>query len=164
MNKSRIVSPQHMLNFISLFRKGGWIARAQKFLQDRSKLAALAMQASYYVRRKHSLQEVKDDVNLLGRYVQDIARGRYRGFKKRNLLIIVAVLIYVVSPLDIIPDFIPGGLIDDISIVGWAVKVFSAEMAAYRRACQQRDTASTAEPRPTPSAEPQPSSATNPHA
>lgn len=145
MNEKRNITPQNMLNFVSLFRKGGWIGRAQKFLQDRSKLAALAMQATYYVRRKRSLQEIKDDVSLFGHYVQDIARGRYRGFKKRNLLIIVAVLAYVVSPLDIIPDFIPGGLIDDISIVGWAVKVFSAEMTAYRRACQRQEAAPAAD-------------------
>lgn len=154
MNKNRNISPQTMLNFVSLFRKGGWIGRARKFMQKRSKLAALAMQASYYVRRKRSLQEIKDDVSLFGRYVQDIARGRYRGFKKRNLLIIVAVLIYVVSPLDIIPDFIPGGLLDDISIVGWAVKVFSAEMAAYRQTCRQQEDDSPA-PQASPSAAPQ---------
>jgi len=135
-----------MLNFVSLFRKGGWIGRAQKFMQDRSKLAALAMQASRYVRRKRSLQEIKDDVTLFGHYVQDIARGRYHGFKKRNLLIIVAVLAYVVSPFDILPDFLPGGLIDDISIVGWAVKVFTVEMTAYRKACEQQEAAPAAQP------------------
>lgn len=122
------------MNFVSLFGRGGWIGRARKFVNDRSKLAALVMQASYYVRRKRSLQEVKDDVVLLGHYVRDVATCRYRGYRTGNLVIIVAVLIYMVSPLDIIPDFLPGGFIDDISIVAWAVKRFTEELSNYRRA------------------------------
>lgn len=121
------------MNFITLFGRGGWIGRARKFVSDRSKLAALAMQASYYIRRKRSLQEVKSDVILLGHYVRDIATCRYHGYKKGNLLVIVAVLIYMVSPFDIIPDFLPGGFIDDISIVAWAVKRFTEELTNYQR-------------------------------
>lgn len=122
------------MNFVSLFARGGWIARARRFVNNRSKLAALAMQASYYVRRKRSLQEVKSDIVLLGHYVRDVATCRYHGYKTANLIVIVAVLIYMVSPLDIIPDFLPGGFIDDISIVAWAVKRFTEELTNYRRA------------------------------
>lgn len=66
-------------------------------------------------------------------YVMDIARGRYHGFKISNLLIIVAVLIYVCSPIDIIPDFLPGGFLDDVSIIGWATKKLGQEITLYRK-------------------------------
>lgn len=43
--------------------------------------------------------------------------------------IAIAALLYVVSPIDAIPDIIPGlGLIDDAGIVGLAIKMLMDEI------------------------------------
>jgi uncharacterized membrane protein YkvA (DUF1232 family) len=40
-----------------------------------------------------------------------------------TLLIIIAAVIYVVNPLDLIPDWVPGiGFLDDAFIVAFAVR------------------------------------------
>lgn len=56
---------------------------------------------------------------------------------------IVAGLIYFVSPLDAIPDFIPGlGLVDDLAVLAWVMKTWGGELEAFRtwRDAQDRET------------------------
>lgn len=53
-------------------------------------------------------------------------KGRYRP-KKRNLFIGTLVLIYVISPLDLIP----GILLDDLAIIYFAFKYFGKEIDRY---------------------------------
>ena len=45
----------------------------------------------------------------------------------------VAALIYGVSPLDFVADFIPFGLVDDIAIISWALNRLSDELLRYRQ-------------------------------
>lgn len=120
-------------HFVTRFLKGKWLSRAHKLIRSNSKLSALAMETFYYIRRRRSFRAVKKDLLIFCNYIYDIARGRYHGFKFCNLLIIVAVLIYVCSPFDIIPDFLPGGFIDDVSIIGWATKKLTEEIKFYRK-------------------------------
>ena len=49
------------------------------------------------------------------------------------LLTIVAGLLYFVSPLDAIPDWLRGiGLLDDLAVLAWVLKTFDSELAAFR--------------------------------
>jgi uncharacterized membrane protein YkvA (DUF1232 family) len=43
----------------------------------------------------------------------------------------LAGIIYVVSPLDIIPDFLFFGFVDDIAIITWAVSKMGNELSKY---------------------------------
>jgi len=122
------------VNFVKLFKQGSWLRSAQNFVNSKSKLAALAMEAVNYVREKQSLGDIKDDVTLLCAYVRDVAKGNYKGYSKKNLTIIVAALIYVISPIDIIPDFLVGGFLDDVGIVAWAMSKVGKELTSYRLA------------------------------
>jgi uncharacterized membrane protein YkvA (DUF1232 family) len=57
------------------------------------------------------------------RLIRAYYRGQYRAIPVTTLLIIVAALIYLVNPLDLIPDWIPGlGLIDDAFILALVVR------------------------------------------
>ena len=52
---------------------------------------------------------------------------------------IAGALAYVVFPVDIIPDFILYiGWLDDVFILGWAMKVLAGEIALYREFCLSR--------------------------
>ena len=46
---------------------------------------------------------------------------------------IIAALIYFFSPVDLIPDCIPGiGLLDDAAVIGIAIKAVDNDLQAYR--------------------------------
>lgn len=49
-----------------------------------------------------------------------------------QLTVILAGLIYAVSPIDLIPDFLPGGFVDDAVVIGWVLKTVHVELDAFR--------------------------------
>ncbi|QRQ62604.1 YkvA family protein [Sphingobacterium multivorum] len=74
-----------------------------------------------------------DDFNVLIAMCKDTITGKYK-MDKWNLSIIIGTILYVVSPIDAIPDLIlVGGWIDDVAIVGYAIRKLSAEMEQYKR-------------------------------
>ncbi len=123
---------RRFMDFVKMFKQGIWMKTARKFVGDNTKLGALAVEAMRYAREKRSLDDVKDDITLLCNYVRDIALGRYKGYKTWNLTVIVAALLYIISPVDVIPDFLVGGFIDDLGIIAWALGKVSTELNAYR--------------------------------
>jgi uncharacterized membrane protein YkvA (DUF1232 family) len=57
------------------------------------------------------------------RVIRGYQRGEYRDITAPKLLIIIAAIIYFVSPFDVIPDWIPVlGHIDDAFVVALALK------------------------------------------
>jgi len=45
----------------------------------------------------------------------------------------VAGLMYFLSPIDAIPDFIPVfGMLDDIAVLAWVMKTLDGELSAFR--------------------------------
>ena len=64
--------------------------------------------------------------------VRAYANGTYRAIPWGNMLLLVAAVVYLLMPLDLIPDFIAGlGLLDDVALFGWVVKSVSAELDAF---------------------------------
>ena len=61
------------------------------------------------------------------------ARGLYRQIPMDKLILVVGGLIYVVSPVDVIPDAIPAvGFLDDATVIAWVIKMVRDELDAFR--------------------------------
>jgi uncharacterized membrane protein YkvA (DUF1232 family) len=66
-------------------------------------------------------------------------KGSYRGLSVRTLASVAAALLYVLSPVDLVPDFIPGiGLIDDMAVLALLLHVLAQDLAAFRAWEQNR--------------------------
>ena len=66
------------------------------------------------------------------RAARDFQTGDYRDMPRPKLLIVIAAIIYFVSPFDVIPDYLPVlGHIDDAFVVGLALKSVRAELDAF---------------------------------
>ncbi|MDD7632991.1 MAG: YkvA family protein [Parabacteroides sp.] len=118
-------------NYIDYFLKGAWLNRAKEYIGNSEKLKGLLGKVSEYVNRS-GLATVKSTLLLMYDYVMDTATGRYKDYSIGNLTMIIAALIYLVSPLDFIPDLIPGGLFDDAAILSWAFNRAGEELANYQ--------------------------------
>jgi uncharacterized membrane protein YkvA (DUF1232 family) len=104
--------------------------------------AAVLDRARWFVKNPKALRELSDEAvritksipkapfNELWAYLQTMLRlirayyrGEYRHVKLANLVLIIAAIIYVLDPWDLIPDWIPGlGFIDDATILAFAVQ------------------------------------------
>lgn len=74
------------------------------------------------------------DLKLLFELVNDYRKGVYREIPWASIAAIVAALLYVLSPIDLIPDFIPGfGLVDDAAVVTLCLKAIIGDLQAYKR-------------------------------
>jgi uncharacterized membrane protein YkvA (DUF1232 family) len=62
-------------------------------------------------------------IQAMLRLIRAYYRGEYRAVPATTLLIIVAALIYLLNPLDLLPDWIPGlGFLDDAFILTLAIR------------------------------------------
>lgn len=59
-------------------------------------------------------------VRAVPRMLKAVLRGQYKGMSHGTLGLLVLGLIYIVSPLDVIPDpLLPFGIIDDTGMAIW---------------------------------------------
>ncbi len=80
------------------------------------------------------LDEIWEYLQLAARLVQASIRGEYTGLSGKNLLLIIAAIIYYVSPIDIIPDILPiAGLLDDVTVLAFALRSIKDELAAFKQ-------------------------------
>ena len=79
--------------------------------------------------QKHQGAKWYDDFMLL----YDMVTDKEFKINKRAYIAIAGALAYVILPIDIIPDFIPGvGFIDDIFVVGVVMKSISDEIERFK--------------------------------
>lgn len=108
--------------------------RAQGVISDPKRMERLAKDSFSLLRGKKNFSEVQSEAVLLINMVKDTVQGRYKGLGKKNVLMIVAGLLYLVNPMDIIPDFIFGiGFGDDLGVLVYVISRLSEEIARYRQ-------------------------------
>jgi uncharacterized membrane protein YkvA (DUF1232 family) len=99
-------------------------------LLSRGRLPALLFAVA---RKGPRLGQLREDVKLLQSLCLAWWRGEYRAISPKALVTIVAGLLYFVSPIDAIPDWLLGvGFLDDIAVLGWVLKTVADELARFR--------------------------------
>ena len=108
-------------------------AKAADYLQSKDKLAGLIDKASRKATGKQGrLKDVWGSLLSFFRLVRAYVNGSYRQISTQSLLTIIAALVYFVSPIDLIPDFILGfGLIDDATVLAWTIRACAADLASF---------------------------------
>lgn len=116
---------------IQFFRRGRWLQMAVRYASNPQQLMELLRKASQLTRRE-GWQQLGEKGTLLYHYVGDIATGRYKGYSTRALLLVVAALLYLITPVDFLPDFLLGGFVDDVSLLLYIIQSVGKELARYR--------------------------------
>ncbi len=109
-----------------------YLPRAKKIVSDPERMEKLAEESFALLKGEGKMAEVRREGLLLWKLAKDTVTGRYRGLKKRNLFLIVAGLMYLVNPMDIVPDFIFAvGFADDVAVLMYVFKKLDKEIKAY---------------------------------
>lgn len=82
---------------------------------------------------KSALANVWEQLQLLFALAKDYASGAYTAIPKTTMISVLAALLYFISPLDLVPDFLVGlGFLDDAVILGFVVKKVAKELDKYQ--------------------------------
>jgi len=106
---------------------------AQAFLA-RGRLPALLLA----VTRKASkgglrMRPLQDDLKLMRALCVAWWRGEYREVDRQTLLAVMAALVYFITPVDAVPDWVLMlGLLDDLAVLGWVLRRWRSELDTFR--------------------------------
>ena len=85
----------------------------------------------FFVKR---IKELKTYIPLFISLIRSYIKKEYREIPFMSIVTIVAALIYFLSPIDVIPDFIPGlGLIDDATIIAFCFMSVKHDLDNYSK-------------------------------
>ncbi len=93
--------------------------------------------------KEDEIKKLFKRVKVLARYLNDLCEifellrdrvtGRYKEIPWRTIAALTGALIYALSPIDLLLDFIPGiGFLDDAIVIGLAVKLAQPDLEKYR--------------------------------
>lgn len=118
-------------NLVKKFEK--YQSKARVYVEDKEKTRQLLKRATEKAEAQGPLEKIWDKLQLLFSLVKDWSAGNYRQIPVGSILMILAGLLYFVSPIDAILDFIPGlGITDDAVVLGFVIKQLGSELEKYR--------------------------------
>ena len=114
-----------------ILRRG--LGGAERLVRDPKELLSLLTKAERRLDRVNAgrLTPIKKDIQTLLRLMRAYGEGRYRQVSGKNLVLAGLAIMYLVSPLDVLPDFLPGGFFDDAAVIGFILKKIRTELVAF---------------------------------
>lgn len=101
------------------------LVSAKTYVNDPARLRGLFDEAAKEVRAmpREPFGEMWPYLQTMLRLMRAYSEGRYRDVPETTLVVIVAAIVYLVNPLDFIPDALPAlGYLDDATVVSLAVR------------------------------------------
>jgi len=109
-------------------------SKAESYAKDPKRLRQLFEDATKKSRNipKGPFAETWAYLMAMLRLIRAYYTGAYRAIPWQSLILIIIAVIYFVSPIDLIPDWIPViGLIDDAFVVGLVLKSVKDDLDAF---------------------------------
>jgi uncharacterized membrane protein YkvA (DUF1232 family) len=91
------------------------------------------------IMQNKTLCKFLDDVKLYFQMLGDVFTGKYKKVPSGTVAAIVGTLLYVLSPVDLLPDFLPGGFVDDAGIIGLCLTFTKYDVEQYKKFKENND-------------------------
>ena len=111
-----------------------YLSKAQEYFNNKERSETLLKEAlGKAAEKKGALSEVWEKLNLLIVVSRSWIKGEYKEIPKNSILMIIATIIYFVSPIDLIPDILAGfGFFDDAAVIGFTIKQISSDLEKFK--------------------------------
>lgn len=114
-------------------------AKGEKVLKDKGKLDKLLEDAINVTSRKGPLDGFVESITLFISIIKDYVSGTYTDIPYGTIVAIVGALLYLISPIDLIPDVIPViGIADDAFVLGLVLKQIHSDLIKYKEWKEQQ--------------------------
>ncbi len=119
---------------VNVYMKNNFGKRAKFLVQDKEKTAETVNEAIKKAKAKNEgpIFDILHKALLMFSLVKDWAKGDYREVPLGSIIAIVVGILYFLSPIDLIPDFLPGGYIDDALVLGLVFKQTGYDLEKYK--------------------------------
>ena len=119
----------------ALFKK--FIRTAEGYIRQPTRMKQLLTDAYKKASDKNDVgtlaHEAWETLQTMFRLIKASMSAEYTGVPASTVAAAVAVLIYFLSPIDLIPDFIPVlGLLDDVALVAWFSTTLKHELDKFQ--------------------------------
>ena len=103
---------------------------AQKVMDNQEKIEKIAS--------NDTLHKYLADIKLYFQMLGDVFTGKYKKVPVGTIAAIVGTLLYVLSPIDLIPDFIPVvGYLDDAAMLAVCLNFTRFDVEEYKKSRKQ---------------------------
>jgi uncharacterized membrane protein YkvA (DUF1232 family) len=119
------MSTENLRGTFNSFNKNYNQADAEKVMENKEKIEAIM--------QNDTLKKYLEDIKLYFQMLGDIFTGKYKKVPMGTIAAIVGTLLYVLSPIDLIPDFLPGGYLDDAGIVALCLNFTKQDIEEYKK-------------------------------
>ncbi len=109
-------------------------AQAEAFARQPQKLKILLAQATEKAKQadKSAFKGLWPYLLAMLRLIRAFCSGKYKRVSWESLISVIVAIAYFASPLDLIPDFLPGiGYLDDAMIVRFVYRLVKAELNRF---------------------------------
>ncbi len=94
------------------------------------------------VKGSGKLNRFREDIKLMFAMIRDYWNGSYRDVPWKSIAAIAGALLYVLNPLDVIPDLLIGiGFLDDAGVVALCLKLVESDLHRYAAWREQQEEA-----------------------
>lgn len=118
-------------NKFNSFKNGFTQEDAEKVMENMGKIEQIM--------QNKTLRKFLDDVKLYFQMLGDVFTGKYKKVPAGTVAAIVGTLLYVLSPVDLLPDFLPGGFVDDAGIIGLCLTFTKYDVEQYKKFKENND-------------------------
>lgn len=102
--------------------------------EDTSRLAGLTGELKKRFEKSPAYSKVRDDFLFVIQLLKDYTSGSYRAIPWRSIAAITFTLLYILNPMDFIPDLLPlTGLVDDGMLFATLLKLIKDDLDTYRQ-------------------------------
>lgn len=108
--------------------------KAKNYIGNKEKTEGLLKRAfAKATGKKDSLGNAFEKIQLLFELVRSWTKGEYKNVSTSTILTVIGAIIYFVSPIDFVPDFIAGlGIFDDAAVIAYTVKQISSDLEKFK--------------------------------
>ena len=107
--------------------------KAKGILTDSSKFDTIVMKVEEKAKNVPAIGEQLSDLTLIISMARDYITKAYTDIAEKTILFEIGALIYLISPIDLIPDKFKGiGHLDDIAVILFVQKLCHDDIEKYR--------------------------------